>query len=73
MTGQEAAQRLAKELLSAKTEKLCSIQEYVLALPAFNMIATQWHNNKKGIKEVQFQNVWNVIIQDWNKKEEAKI
>ena len=73
MTGPEAAQRLATELISAKQEKLCTIQEYVLALPLFNLSASQWAVNGKDVREDQYQNVWNVIIQDWNKKEEAKI
>ncbi len=72
MTRQEAAQRLVKELLSAKKEKLCTIQEYVLTLPLVNLAARQWAGSGMNIGEDQYQNVWNVIIQDWEKKEEAK-
>ncbi len=72
MTGEKAAQRLATAMMVARTTKLCTIQEYVLALPLFNLTASQWLNNGKDVREDQYQNVWNVIIQDWNKKEEAK-
>ena len=72
MTGQEAARRLARDLKDAKETKRCTIAEYVMALFPFRVIALNWLTVDV-VGEDQYQNVWNVIIQDWNKKEEAKI
>ncbi len=69
MTGQEAAQRLASEMISARNERLCTAREYITALPLFHLTANQWINNGKDIREDQYQNVWNVISKDWERKE----